>query len=438
MSGLEVIGAIASIVSLIESASKVVDYVRSVKDAPKEAQEFTAHAETLRFVLNDVLDKARKISRERGQDEWAEELERLVPIFVSLSLAFQAFYEHVRGQLGWKDRLRWSHHKEKAKDVLIQINSLQTCLQTALTGNLLEFTSTISLALQQLDIQIKHLDFNIKHLKLTSEDIRVNTNAVRTWTMSEDQKNLIEELAPKSNGLWTKDGFKHGNWHDTSGRWLINSPEYQNWCSRKGAGLWCYGAAGAGKTVLAAIIIESLVTKNSQIPVLKIFFDRYNKSRPQTLETCMGSLWNEMASRRSFSQAEITNLENTHVKQRLPVSYDKWKSMLSQEIQLYPRVFIVIDALDEFDSSYQLQLIDNLTSLSHSINVLVTSRYPLDPQDEELFESLGTLPIEAHRIDLLNYVDKTIGEHRYKKLLRIKPDLRESISNRVAVISGRI
>lgn len=56
-------------------------------------------------------------------------------------------------------------------------------------------------------------------------------------------------------------------------------------------------------------------------PVLKLFVNRMNKAK-QTLEVCMASLWNQIASLRPFSQAEIVSLD-AYVKQRLPISYDK-------------------------------------------------------------------------------------------------------------------
>ena len=443
MSGLEVVGAASAIVGLIQAAFQVADYIKSVKDAPTEAHEFSGHVETLKSILINVEKKAMQVSREHGsEDKWNQELERLNPVFVSLKLAFQAFDKQVKGQLGWRERLRWSHHKESAQAILVQISSLQICLQTALTGDVLAFTSAISLTLEELSCQIRHLNYRMQRLTLNLEDIQEAGNSVRSWTVSQDQKNLIEHLAPEKYALWSKDGFIYGSWHESSGRWLINSHQYQKWHKTKGSGLWCYGTAGAGKTVLAAIIIEDLVSRNPEIPVLKLYFDRYNKSRPQTREACLASLWHELASRRSFGPEEINNLENTHIKQHLPVSYNKWKEMLSNEVRRYQPVFIVVDALDEFNHLWQLQLIDDLLNMSQSANILVTSRDVLAAEDAELLHHPGILRIVADKSDLSNYVDKrlTISElpRRLRNVLTQHPALRDSIRERVVESSGQM
>lgn len=143
--------------------------------------------EVLKSIAIGVDDKFEKLSSEHGtEDKWTQELERLNPVFKSLNRASEAFGKQLKGELGWRGRLRWPHHEKKAQAILMQVSSLQNYLQTALNGDVLELTSAITFTPEKLRSQILQLDYEMQRLKLNIKDIQETGNCVLSWTAFED------------------------------------------------------------------------------------------------------------------------------------------------------------------------------------------------------------------------------------------------------------
>lgn len=51
-----------------------------------------------------------------------------------------------------------------------------------------------------------------------------------------------------------------------TGQWFLRSPEFQTWLKNNGQTLFCPGFPGAGKTIIAAIVIDQLLAKFQHDP----------------------------------------------------------------------------------------------------------------------------------------------------------------------------
>ena len=106
--------------------------------------------------------------------------------------------------------------------------------------------------------------------------------------------------------------------------------------------------------------------------------------------------------------------------------------VLQSTIQLYSRVFIIIDALDECHVSNEGR--DRLLSVVFSLqtqaqtNVFVTSRFV--PEIMSQFEGCISKEIRAKDDDILKYIDERISQLLRSRISKY-PELQNSIRSEV-------
>jgi hypothetical protein len=111
--------------------------------------------------------------------------------------------------------------------------------------------------------------------------------------------------------------------------------------------------------------------------------------------------------------------------------------MLNCVCQLYKKVYIVVDALDECSSAHDhrptfLKHIIDL-QVEHEANIFATSR-PI-PEITEVFEKSSSLRISAQSEDVGKYVDGYMP--RLRSFVRQRPDLQAEIKRKIVeVVDG--
>ena len=192
-----------------------------------------------------------------------------------------------------------------------------------------------------------------------------------------------------------------------SGKWLLESKTFERWLKTEGGVLLCPGNPGAGKTVLASIVIDHLWNKvrTDDIGVAYIYCD-YLKYREQTPVHLVGSLLKQLAEQRNPVSESLESYYNRHRSSNTDPDPKSAFEILKAECDIWSRTFIIVDALDECsekDATRQ-RLVEGLLSLQGSkrINILVTSR-PISSIlcDFEVWERLG---IRANSADIQDYL----------------------------------
>ncbi|CCT65374.1 related to ankyrin [Fusarium fujikuroi IMI 58289] len=193
-------------------------------------------------------------------------------------------------------------------------------------------------------------------------------------------------------------------------QWFFNSPEYQSWTQNKSQVLFCPGIAGAGKSVLASAVIENLHARfqpNSSTAIVHIYC-RYNRVDQQTFDELWASILRQLCERLSPLPECITQVYNQYKPQRVKPPRERSLSVLKSVSSLFSKVFLVVDALDEWraeDHAGLYSLPGELLFLHRklSINLLATSR-PL-PLITNHFSNYPSLSIIAQQEDIDAYVD---------------------------------
>ncbi|OTA70038.1 hypothetical protein K449DRAFT_321144, partial [Hypoxylon sp. EC38] len=255
-------------------------------------------------------------------------------------------------------------------------------------------------------------------IKQTTKSI---DDGVKALNSQEEEKNLqgklnriVEHFAPVSFSE------KHGNVlqqrQDGTGQWFLESPEFQDWMQSAGQTLWCSGAPGAGKTVMASTTIQYLREKvrGSSTSSLAFVYCDYRQRQDQKASILLGNIWAQLFRQRGPSATEIEQLFG-EIMARFDFTPTRTliTNMIRDELTNgnLDRTYIVVDALDECtDENERNGFIDSLRSLQPLVNVLVTSRTTYLDNGE--FSDVRTFRFIPTDEDMSIYVNARIRESK--------------------------
>lgn len=146
----------------------------------------------------------------------------------------------------------------------------------------------------------------------------------------------------------------------------------------------------------------------------------YKEQKTQTVPELIASLLKQLVQDHPTISDNVKTLYNRHIVQNTRPTPDEFTKALQSEIGRYAKVYIIVDALDEFLERDQGYLITELQSLSGNINLMVTSR-PL-PLIEEQFHGARRLNILANDKDIRIYIESRIPRER-RLVQHVKKDV---------------
>lgn len=209
---------------------------------------------------------------------------------------------------------------------------------------------------------------------------------------------------------------------------------FKRWEYDKGQALWCSGIPGAGKTVLASLIIDHLNALRSREPngligVACVYYN-YKERSTVTLDAIHRSLIRQLAVMSNKVYARLKAAYEEERKQLHGSSPRKWVPDLRTLLQEFGNVYIVVDALDECAENNQDAVLEFMAGLQSSgANVLVTSR---DHLYEIIMHSkladLQRINIRGATEDIARYVEARLDEpKRLTRVIGTRPSLRTEI-----------
>lgn len=232
--------------------------------------------------------------------------------------------------------------------------------------------------------------------------------------MEDEQKiKILDWLCPNDYGTEQSDLFNKRQ--QGTGRWFLDSDQFQQWFNSPKQTLLCQGIPGAGKTVMMSIVIDYLGTMyqdDQSIGVVFIYcnFRRQYQQKPYDLLSC---LLKQLAWQQNVLPKVLEGLYQKHNVMKTQLSYDEILGALQIVICEFQRVFIVVDALDEIQvpDAGRAKFLSNIFHLQEStcLNLLATSRFALEI--EEQFGRKGSifLEIKATDEDVKTYIEGHIS-----------------------------
>ncbi|KAJ7194542.1 hypothetical protein GGX14DRAFT_328154, partial [Mycena pura] len=220
-----------------------------------------------------------------------------------------------------------------------------------------------------------------------------------------------------------------------TGDWFLKDAEFQRWTAGHTKFLWCPGNPGVGKTMLASIVVEELRKHYLQpgVGVACIFCD-YNKGGAQTITALIGSLLRQLMTSGSAVPDSLSSLYNCFKSRLSHADLSDLTSALRSQLQLYSRVYLVIDALDECSDSTRDQFVSTIHALAESdcLHVLITSRDISSVVQEFINDSTPRIDIRANEEDIHTYIKHRLrSERKLTRLVESNEALQNDIVARV-------
>jgi Cdc6-like AAA superfamily ATPase len=233
---------------------------------------------------------------------------------------------------------------------------------------------------------------------------RVERRAVADWLT------LIDYSTQQSDSINRR--------QEGTGLWLLSSTEFQEWVNHSKKTLFCPGIPGAGKTIMSSIVVDHLNKsfENDAGVGIAYIYCSYQSQQKQEPEDLLMSLLKQLTQRRPSVPENVKSLYKHHKDKQTRPSFNEIAKTLHSTIQLYSRVFIIIDALDEYhvlNNEELNRLLSEVFSLQDQteINLFATSRSISEITSQ--FDGCICKEIRAQDDDILRYVNG-----RIPKLLR--------------------
>ncbi|KAI9854922.1 MAG: hypothetical protein M1824_006491 [Vezdaea acicularis] len=251
--------------------------------------------------------------------------------------------------------------------------------------------------------------------------------------ISQEHKNIARWLSSLEPFATQEDVFCR--WQEGTGQWLLDSPEFKGWLCGERKTLWCHGRPGAGKTVIASVVIDHVqrAFKDDNAVILWIYCN-YKQKSEQTITNLLGSLLKQVVLQRPNISDHVRGLHDKHSKLNTRPAPEEIVQVLGAELACYSQTFIVVDALDECseESKTRSNLLGNLRSLSGNVSLLVTSRNLPTSETECDFDRKNRVEIRASDEDVRCYVEARISsEPRLLRHVKVEPTLRNLITETI-------
>lgn len=236
----------------------------------------------------------------------------------------------------------------------------------------------------------------------------IDVAQVKVKINDQEDRKILDWLTPIDYGPQQSDFLRRRQ--PGTGQWLLDSDEFKGWLSTGNQTLFCPGIPGAGKTTLTSIVVDDLHSRFHDNPKTSIahIYCNYQRKNEQKIEHLLASVLKQLAGAQYSLPGTIRDLYDRHKQKKTRPLCDEILGVLQSVVATCPRVFIIVDALDECqtDEGCRARLVSELFRLQtrHSINIFATSRFI--PEICDRFKDISSLSLEirASPDDVARYV----------------------------------
>ncbi|KAL3478902.1 ankyrin repeat-containing domain protein [Aspergillus californicus] len=212
-------------------------------------------------------------------------------------------------------------------------------------------------------------------------------------------KELIEWISPlnfvaKQSMIWNEH-------HKGTCTWFLDRDDFREWREGENTKLFCPGIPGAGKTFLSSIVyneLEGMRVRGEggvEDAAVIMLYCKWDDPLSQDIDNLLSSIIKQFVQRYGVGVDEMMELYKTHSKEGTRPSREQLQATLNLLISRFPKVFIMLDGLDELkDEKERLPLLKMLSpygpGIKATVNLMVTSR-PLPVIVRHFRPSNGTI-----------------------------------------------
>ncbi|KAF2262026.1 hypothetical protein CC78DRAFT_582948 [Lojkania enalia] len=352
----EVLGATASLISLVETAVLVLKYLNDVNSARDDIVRLKQEMVTLISVLSTLkmlADSGHPWSanvhslgvKDGPLQQFKQTLERLSKLLAPLR--------------GFRERIIFPLKKGEIVTLLDELERFEGIFNLAIELDNSKSNSSSSSKVTQATLSYVR-DMAQRFSGLVISKIEAENKEITHWMSSLSfTGRQIDMFQRRQEGTC---------------QWVLESPEVKRWLSHEATTFWCWGAPGAGKTIFASVLINFLEKMaQGEGAALIYIYCMYNERAEQTASNLVSSLLQQLLLQRSNIPDQILSKYHYHTMRNSRPSLEDWSTLLASELRLWPRTFLVINALDECEENTRFEFLACIKKLPNT-SLLVTSR----------------------------------------------------------------
>ena len=381
-------GTALALVSLVFDASKdLYDYYRTWKNCDKDVEALRLQLLWLHSAFRRVreilrepglsLDSSTLVYNALGQcNDAANELRNVLDR-VRINGSPQSTLDRLKAEgrracypfrkstvLGLAENVETFQDKlHLAADLLNLDTTMQNHQQLqALDEKLTNGIATIDLALQPLSA-IQHDTSAIRDM---TTNIAANVATVEQGLASTEQRNhkqAILDWIPQADYAYRQKDIICTR-RDGTGKWFLERAEFQAWIQGTHKTIFCPGNPGAGKTVIAATVVDYLMREayTTSTAILYLYCE-YKRQDEQDTEHLISALLRQAVYATFAVPLLVQETYNYHIKRNTRPSLNELRKLFQSTVENFSTVYVIVDALDECKRDARPQFLSFLREL---------------------------------------------------------------------------
>jgi hypothetical protein len=423
MDPLSISSGIAGLVTLAQLVlTNLRQYYKSVKEAPKESkalldeiQDLTVLIFNLRMVVEGYELQTQPSPQNSATAPKPYHLHECIQLLNRIRDGIPKMGSH-SGLNKLQSCLKWPFTKGDTKEMLQAVGRHKQTISIAITAE----------SLTKLQFCLSRQDETQKGIQEVKADIRKILD-IETKISLDDKRREVLFTFTKVNPLLDFESNKELR-HPMTALWLTEGLEFTDWLSTDKARIWCSGIPGAGKSVIAAAIIDECLQRHISSPRTAVCYFFCTYRNPESILPCniLSTLCSQLARQHESAYKILeTYHEELHPPDQLPgqIKVARLIKILHEMCRIFDRVYLIIDGLDEC-GNHTKATVDNLLRVSlgaqnKNINMALLSRDELLIR-ERIEPEFHWIEIEAHTDDIQLFVASEMTRLINEKELRLK------------------
>ncbi|KAJ7509743.1 hypothetical protein B0H11DRAFT_1846849, partial [Mycena galericulata] len=437
----EILGTVASILQLVDAALKAREYIEDFRHAPKDQRTLLSEMESLSALLTELKDRVQN----NQTNNTLQQMHRPLTAFEETMKGFTEKLKAAGLLKNFVKRVQWTlWSKKESKEYLDKFEQFKTVLHGWLLLDVWDqqrlgrsdILQSLADAVQQ---QRSGRNDILKYVEdATDDQRRAHDRLMATVEDAASNQRRDSDAAqrreiidwPSPINFFQRQADISRTRQPGTGGWLLEHARFEQWVNGSPVNLWCCGMPGAGKTLLASVVVEHLEarSKDENIGIACMYLN-YHEIDTQTVANLLASLWRQLVVGKDISSL-AKELYKRHSEKRTRPRVHELFDVLCSIIGKWSRVYIVVDALDEYPEDERNALIEYLTALGPTVNLMMTSRPHI--ATNAFLPNVKTIEIRATEEDIRTYTHERIQKSpRLSMHVKTRPELREEIERKI-------
>jgi precorrin-6B methylase 1 len=355
----------ASLATLVQLATHIVRYLRTVIDAPVQKRKLLGALIQARGLLSTLVELANEVEG----DDWSYTIQSLSTPDGPLS-TFRELLEHMAKKLGIAPptskvatalrRLRWPFDQTSLQEMIDSLEKLKSHLLLAMANDHIRLSQAIRNELQQVQGQLAEASIRARRQAIVSlskeEEVIVDSLSLR---------NLWYEMAP-SKVMEMKAGAE----------WFLQHKTFKQWRSANSipSTLVLTGRPGTGKSSICQVtrfFLKAWHRTEIDVCVAYFAFGFSQRSRGDGLgqSLVLSNIVQQILLERPYLMEHVAALEITGG----PLSPAECINLLSRARRDLKQFYLILDGLDESERASR-DVVNALLSIEPPLSILLAGR----------------------------------------------------------------